>query len=108
MVTTRPPKTIVKSTALGLVANTDTKFLIYGLFRKGLVLAQDGVTRRRRRRADGGSALLSSPSVGRAAGYQIVQAWCLDPRRTPRSNSHEPRGSASPGISLDLRASIQT
>ena len=43
MVTTRPPKTIVKPTALGPVANTDTKLLIYGLFQKGLVLAQDGV-----------------------------------------------------------------
>ena len=42
MVTTRPPKTIVKPTALGPVANTDTKFLIYGLFQKGRVLAQDG------------------------------------------------------------------
>ena len=42
MVTTRPPKTIVKSTALGPVANTDTKLLIYGLFQKGRVLAQDG------------------------------------------------------------------
>ena len=41
MVTTRPPKTIVKPTALGPVANTDTKFLIYGLFQKGRVLAQD-------------------------------------------------------------------
>ena len=45
MVTTRPPKTIVKPTALGPVANTDTKLLIYGLFQKGRVLAQDGVTR---------------------------------------------------------------
>ena len=44
MVTTRPPKTIVKPTALGLVANTDTKLLIYGLFKKGRVLAQDGIT----------------------------------------------------------------
>ena len=33
----RPP------TALGPVANTDTKLLIYGLFQKGRVLAQDGV-----------------------------------------------------------------
>ena len=41
MVTTRPPKTIVKLTALGPVANTDTKLLIYGLFQKGRVLAQD-------------------------------------------------------------------
>ena len=29
-------------TALGPVANTDTKLLIYGLFQKGRVLAQDG------------------------------------------------------------------
>ena len=43
MVTIRPPKTIVKPTALGPVANTDTKLLIYGLFQKGRVLAQDDV-----------------------------------------------------------------
>ena len=43
MVTTRPPKTIVKPTALGLVANTDTKLLIYGLFQRDRVLAQDGI-----------------------------------------------------------------
>ena len=43
MVTTHPPKTIVKPTAFGPVANTDTKLLIYGLFQKGRVLAQDGV-----------------------------------------------------------------
>ena len=41
MVTIRPPKTIVKPTALGPVANTDTKLLIYGLFQRGRVLAQD-------------------------------------------------------------------
>ena len=52
MVTTRPPKTIVKLTALGPVANTDTKLLIYGLFQKGRVLAQDGVPRVRRRRPE--------------------------------------------------------
>ena len=34
MVTTHPPKTIVKPTALGPVANTDTKLLIYGLFQR--------------------------------------------------------------------------
>ena len=43
MVTTRPPKTILKPTALSPVANTDTKLLIYGLFQKGRVLAQDGM-----------------------------------------------------------------
>ncbi len=41
MVTTRPPKTIVEPTALGPVANTDAKLLIYRLFQKGRVLAQD-------------------------------------------------------------------
>ena len=46
MVTTRPPKTIVKPTALGPVANTDTKLLIYGLFQKGRVLAQDAHRKR--------------------------------------------------------------
>ena len=49
MVTTRPPRTIVKPTALGPVANTDTKLLIYGLFQKGRVLAQDGVVGNRYR-----------------------------------------------------------
>ena len=60
MVTTRPPKTIVKPTALGPVANTDTKLLIYGLFQKGRVLAQDG---------DGGAAtsLPSTVGIGRDA-----------------------------------------
>ena len=43
MVTTRPPKTVVEPTALGTVANTNTKLLIYRLFQKGRVLAQDGV-----------------------------------------------------------------
>ena len=37
------PKTIVKPTALGTAANTDTKLLIYGLFQKGRVLAQDAI-----------------------------------------------------------------
>ena len=40
-----PPKTIVEPAALGTVANTDAKLLIYGLFQKGRVLAQDGVSR---------------------------------------------------------------
>ena len=38
-------QTIVKPTALGPVANTDTKLLIYGLFQKGRVLAQDEIGR---------------------------------------------------------------
>ena len=47
MVTTRPPKTIVKPTAVPSIyssARTElAKLLIYGLFRKIRVLAQDGV-----------------------------------------------------------------
>ena len=39
-------QTIVQPTALGPVANTDTKLLIYGLFQKGRVLAQDGLAYR--------------------------------------------------------------
>ena len=39
---TSSDQTIVKPTALGPVANTDTKLLIYCLFQKGRVLAQDG------------------------------------------------------------------
>ncbi len=36
-------KKIAYRWVLGPVANTDTKLLIYGLFQKGRVLAQDGV-----------------------------------------------------------------
>ena len=36
-------QTIAKPTALGPGANTGPKLLIYGLFQKGRVLAQDGV-----------------------------------------------------------------
>ena len=39
----RSGQTIVKPTALGPGANTDTKLLIYGLFQKGRVLAHDGL-----------------------------------------------------------------
>ena len=37
-------QTIVKPTALGPVANIDTKLLIYRLFQRGRVLAQDALT----------------------------------------------------------------
>ena len=40
-------QTIVKPTALGPVANTDTELLIYGLFQKGRVLAQDAEERKK-------------------------------------------------------------
>ena len=77
MVTTRPPKTIVKPTALGPVANTDTKLLIYGLFQKGRVLAQDG-----------------RATAGPAARVTCV-SWILAPARgcVPRSVEKEQRTS---------------
>ncbi len=50
-------QTIVKPTALGPIANTDTKLLIYGLFQKGRVLAQDGVNRQQQ---DGANSNMSS------------------------------------------------
>ena len=93
MVTTRPPKTIVKPTALGPVANTDTKLLICGLFQKGRVLAQDGIdtepgmisTRRMRRSSRTSEALsllislLPEQSASKARRTEvtscIVRVW---------------------------------
>ena len=49
MVTTRPHKTIVKPTALGPVANTDTKLLIYGQFKRAEFWHRTGCTRLRGR-----------------------------------------------------------
>ena len=72
MVTTRPPKTIVKPTALGPVANTDTKLLIYGLFRKGRVLAQDGI----RSAPAGTSFTRSKPPFGQSPAPETSAARC--------------------------------
>ena len=46
-----------KAYGLGPVANTDTKLLIYGLFQKGRVLAQDGVRQARADRTKGRTGL---------------------------------------------------
>ena len=46
MVTTRPPKTIVKPTALGPVANTDTKLLIMAYFKRAEFWHRTGKARR--------------------------------------------------------------
>ena len=79
MVTTRPPKTIVKPTALGPVANTDTKLLIYGLFQKGRVLAQDGDARLISYLID--VLLLGRhaefPHAGSSAGESAIANWSL-------------------------------
>ena len=67
MVTTRPPKTIVKLTALGPVANTDTKLLIYGLFQKGRVLAPGRVRY-------AGSSGLNTVTALKDAGEELVRS----------------------------------
>ena len=81
MVTTRPPKTIVKPTALGPVANTDTKLLIYGLFQKGRVLAQDG--------SDSGNVHFSRRELDddeHIVGYEPADRGDLDGEQVDRSN----------------------
>ena len=56
-------QTIVKPTALGPVANTDTKLLICGLFQEGRVLAQDGGGARERNVGWRIDYVLASPSA---------------------------------------------
>ena len=92
--TTRPPKTIVKPTALGPVANTDTKLLIYGLFQKGRVLAQDGGvgpsitgysgagTSARSAKRVGGARITHSRTknaLGQAHGIRMVMSIFFEP-----------------------------
>ena len=60
-------QTIVKPTALGPGANTDTKLLIYGLFQKGRVLAQDGV----RSAVEGAKIGLNETSGGSRRSYLL-------------------------------------
>ena len=76
MVTTRPPKTMVKPTALGPVANTDTKLLIYGLFQKGRVLAQDGIAvlKRKGSLVGGESGQVRKPGGGRKRIEEVAPA----------------------------------
>ena len=76
MVTTRPPKTIVKPTALGPVANTDTKLLICGLFQKGRVLAQDG--------GDISDRLQESLRVYQCTHSRVANSTSSGPRQGPR------------------------
>ena len=82
MVTTRPPKTIVQPTALGPVANTDTKLLIYGLFQKVRVLAQDGMVKLNRSMNDvfnveESSELLSASSNRHAAPCSALRSTLM-------------------------------
>ena len=65
-------QTIVKPTALGPVANTDTKLLICGLFQKGRVLAQDGDAPRPRRRKPGRQRKYSNHAIETAVTLGMV------------------------------------
>ena len=122
MVTTRPPKTIVKPTALGPVANTDTKLLIYGLFQRGRVLAQDEVrpfhsrTRWVSAETDPAGAAAPLPGVpfAMAARMRRVVAEC-QPRvrhwrsyaRTRRMKTRESeRGGAAPKACSQTRRKL--
>ena len=84
MVTTRPPKTIVKPTALGPVANTNTKLLIYGLFQKGRVLAQDGV---KWLTLQWGRVLMNAETVFFHDGLRDRMAASMGPRSHERGNA---------------------
>ena len=87
MVTTRPPKTIVKPTALGPVANTDTKLLIYGLFQKGRVLAQDGIGRW----PDWPEREVLTGLNGRDIGIDFVARWTTGERVAIQCTCYEDR-----------------
>ena len=91
MVTTRPPKTIVKPTALGPVANTDTKLLIYGLFQKGRVLAQDGVWEQTFGANSAKLARARFPTPCSLARTPVPDPWRAFGRNPARSGCHGER-----------------
>ncbi len=78
-------QTIVKPTALGPVANTDTKLLIYGLFQKGRVLAQDGV------RKSSTVALCRESSSSISARTAASSPWKTSPTTALCGKSRSPR-----------------
>ena len=75
-------QTIVKPTALGPVANTNSKLLIYGLFQKGRVLAQDGMQSQRGRH---GKAKTTAEvwAYYRSCGIEAGPAACATAGRLP-------------------------
>ena len=89
-------QTIVKPTALGPVANTDTKLLIYGLFQKGRVLAQDGIETRPTER----TSTLASTVSGSSRSL---------PHRAPRGRIYWSKGCSAPfDVSVSTMCSSST
>ena len=80
-------QTIVKPTALGPVANTDTKLLLYGLFQKGRVLAQDGVSNLWRLT---GRRLLGRRARERSDQFEIGEPEGATATPRPASRAHGP------------------
>ena len=80
-------QTIVKPTALGPVANTDTKLLIYSLFQKGRVLAQDGVSNLWRLT---GRRLLGRCARERSDQFEIGEPEGATATPRPASRAHGP------------------
>ena len=78
-------QTIVKPTALGPVANTDSKLLIYGLFQKGRVLAQDAQAASQRERS------ATSNSAARFVVYGKRTLTCMALRKVWRQLRREGR-----------------
>ena len=119
MVTTRPPKTIVEPTALGTVANTDTKSLIYGLFQKGRVLAQDALEEtkiiRQTVKYKGGEILNGQLKDGKVKYATIgskfrppnceASMWLLA-RRFPERWGAQAKGEAHEGKAPDRQATV--
>ena len=97
MVTTRPPKTIVESTALGPVANTDTKLLIYGLFQRAEFWHRTGlrapVSRKTSIRDHKG--IVVAKKMSRKVSRRVVRPACIAGVRISRPNFRAPCGSVA-------------
>ena len=95
-------QTIVKPTALGPGANTDTKLLIYGLFQKGRVLAQDAVVHLIRQHVDATTfpaSLTHAPTMQELASVRrFLDGLC--------SGSNDDSASAAPLLRLIRRVDI--
>ena len=76
----------MEGTALGTVANTDSKLLIYRLFQKGRVLAQDGFMITTWKREHPYWVKSPPPSTKSAASRMKFSWWSSPVNRTPASS----------------------